>query len=89
MQISKERKKEIFKTYGKDEADTGSAEVQVAWLTERIVYLTEHLKTHKKDFDTQRALLKLVGKRKRLLKYLRNSDINKYRELTRSLNIRK
>ncbi len=89
MQITQEEKSKLFKKYGNNEADTGSTESQIAWFTERIVYLTNHLKSHKKDFDTQRSLLKLVGKRKRLLNYLKNNDINKYRELIKELKIRK
>ncbi len=89
MQITQEEKTKLFKKYGNNEADTGSTESQIAWFTKRIVYLTNHLKTHKKDFDTQRSLLKLVGKRKQLLNYLKNKEINKYRELIKDLKIRK
>ena len=71
------------------ERDTGSADVQVALLTERINHLTEHLKISKKDFSTQRALLRLVGKRRRLLDYLREVDIEKYRSILKELNLRK
>jgi len=68
--------------------DTGSPEVQIALLTQRISELTEHLKAHKKDFSTRRGLLKLVGKRRRLLDYLRESDIKSYREIVEELNLR-
>ena len=80
---------EIVKEYGKSEKDTGSSEVQVALLTERINNLTAHLQNHKKDHHTRRGLLMLVGKRKRLLKYIQNQDIVKYRELIDKLGIRR
>ena len=80
---------EIIKEYGKSETDTGSTEVQVALMSERINHLTEHLKDHKKDHHTRRGLLMLVGKRKRLLEYLQNQDINRYRELIDKLGIRR
>ncbi len=86
--MDKERKLEIIKTYGKDEKDTGSIEVQVALLTERINHLTEHLKANKGDKHSSRGLLKLVGQRKGLLRYLERQDIEKYRSLKKSLNIR-
>ena len=86
--ISKERKAELVKQYGKDENDTGSAAVQVAILTDRIRELTEHMKVHKKDFHTRRGLLMLVGKRRRLLAYIKKRDINEYRELIGRLGIR-
>jgi len=89
MYLTKEKKKEIFKTYGGDEKNTGCAESQIALFTYRINHLTEHLKRNKKDFVTQRALLKLVGKRRRLLKYLRNKDIDRYRALIEKLGLRK
>jgi len=82
-------KKDIIKEYGKSEADTGSTEVQVALMSERINHLTEHLKDHKKDHHTRRGLLMLVGKRKRLLEYLQNQDINRYREIIDKLGIRR
>ena len=82
-------KQNIIKEYGKSEKDTGSAEVQVALMSERIEHLTEHLKDHKKDHHTRRGLLMLVGKRKRLLEYLQNQDINRYRELIDKLGIRR
>jgi small subunit ribosomal protein S15 len=86
--ITKERKAELVKLYGKDEHDTGSAAVQVAILTDRIRELTEHMKTHKKDFHTRRGLLMLVGKRRRLLSYIKKGDIEAYRSLIKSLGIR-
>jgi small subunit ribosomal protein S15 len=89
MLLTGELKKEIFRTYGKSEANTGSSEGQIAIFSHRINHLTEHLRTHKKDFNTQRALLKLVGKRRRLLDYLYAKDINRYREIIKALNIRK
>ncbi|MDI9589630.1 MAG: 30S ribosomal protein S15 [Acidobacteriota bacterium] len=86
--ITKERKAELVRQYGKDEGDTGSAAVQVAILTDRIRELTEHMKTHKKDFHTRRGLLMLVGKRRRLLSYIKRGDIEAYRALIKSLGIR-
>ena len=88
MTISKERKAELIRAYGKNEKDSGSAEVQVAILTDRIRELTEHMKVHKKDFHTRRGLLMLVGKRRRLLAYIKKRDINEYRELIGRLGIR-
>lgn len=88
MTISKERKADLIKTYGKNEHDSGSAAVQVAILTDRIKELTEHMKSHKKDFHTRRGLLMLVGKRRRLLSYIKGNDINEYRELIAKLGIR-
>ncbi len=86
--ITKERKAELIKLYGKNENDSGSAAVQVAILTDRIRELTEHMKTHKKDFHTRRGLLMLVGKRRRLLSYIKKGDIEAYRTLIKSLGIR-
>lgn len=86
--ISKERVAELMKEYGKDEKDSGSAEVQVAILTERIRNLTEHLKVHKKDNHTRRGLMMLIGKRRGLLKYIKNRDIEEYRALIKKLGIR-
>ena len=80
---------EIIKEYGKSDKDTGSAEVQVALLSSRIDHLTDHLKTHKKDHHTRRGLLMLVGKRKRLLQYLQNQDVQKYRDLIDKLGLRR
>ena len=86
--ISKERTAELIAEYGKNAQDSGSAEVQVAILTERIRNLTEHLKEHPKDHHTRRGLLMLVGKRRRLLVYIKNRDILEYRELIKKLGIR-
>ena len=86
--ISKERVAELMKEYGKDEKDSGSAEVQVAILTERIRNLTEHLKVHKKDNHTRRGMMMLIGKRRGLLKYIKNRDIEEYRALIKRLGIR-
>ena len=80
---------EIIKEYGKSDTDTGSTEVQVALLSKRIDHLTDHLKTHKKDHHTRRGLLMLVGKRKRLLQYLQNQDVQRYRELIDKLGLRR
>ncbi len=88
MAVFKERKAELIKEFGKDANDSGSAEVQVAILTERIRELTEHVKVHKKDHHTRRGLLMLVGKRRRLLSYIKERDINNYRELIAKLGIR-
>ena len=88
MTISKEQKAEIIKEFGKTEQDSGSAEVQVALLTARIKDLTEHVKVHKKDHHTRRGLLMLVGKRRRLLTYIKDRDIDEYRELIKKLGIR-
>ena len=89
MYLTKENKKEIFKEHGKSESDTGSAEGQIALFTKRINHLTEHLKKNRKDFNTERSLVMMVGKRKSLLSYLKNKDINRYRELIKKLNLRK
>jgi len=82
-------KKEIIAKYGRKENDTGSPEVQVALLTERINHLTEHLKVHKKDHHSRRGLLMMVGQRKGLLNYIRQNDITRYRELIGQLGLRK
>ena len=82
-------KDNLIKEYGKSENDTGSTEVQVALLTQRINDLTDHLKIHKKDHHTRRGLLMLVGKRKRLLQYLENQDVERYRSLIDKLGLRK
>ena len=87
--INQEIKAELIKQYGKTEADTGSVDVQVAILTYRIKELTEHLKTHPKDHHSRRGLLKMVGKRRGLLDYLKKKDIEAYRELIAKLGIRK
>ena len=89
MYLTTEKKKELFKTYGKSETDTGSAEAQIALFTTRINHLTEHLKQYKKDFSTQRALLKMVGKRRRLLDYLKAKEIERYRTILKQLKLRK
>lgn len=88
MAVSKERKAELVAQYGANDKDSGSAEVQVALLTERIKGLTEHMKTHPKDFHTRRGLLMLVGKRRRLLSYIKARNIEDYRTLIKSLGIR-
>ena len=87
--ISKELKSQIIDKYKKEEKDTGSPEVQIAILTERINELTEHLKVHKKDNHSRRGLLKMVGKRRNLLNYLAKKDINRYREIVNQLGLRK
>ena len=89
MYLTAEKKKEIFKKFGKAESNTGSAEGQIALFTYRINHLTEHLKINKKDYSTQRALLRLVGKRRSLLDYLKEKDIERYRAVIKELNIRK
>jgi small subunit ribosomal protein S15 len=89
MYLTSEKKKEIFAQYGKDAINTGSPESQIALFSYRINHLTEHLKINRKDFGTQKALLKLVGKRRRLLDYLKDREINRYREIIKQLNIRK
>ena len=81
MSLAKERKQELIGKFGRAEGDTGSAEVQVALLTERINELTEHLRTHRKDHHSRRGLLMMVGKRRRLLRYLERSDLDRYRRL--------
>jgi small subunit ribosomal protein S15 len=86
--ITDARKTDIIKEHAKHEGDTGSAEVQIALLTDRINHLTEHFKTHKKDFGGRRGLLKMVGSRRRLLSYLRNIDIERYRAIVKALNLR-
>ena len=87
--ISKERKAEIIKEYGRTPEDTGSPEVQIALLTVRIVELTEHLKVNKKDHHSRRGLLKMVGQRRGLLEYLKKKDINGYRQFIERLGLRK
>ena len=87
--MTKELKQEIIAKYKRDENDTGSPEVQIALLTERINELTEHLKVHKKDNHSRRGLLKMVGKRRNLLNYLAKKDINRYREIAQKLSLRK
>lgn len=87
--MTKERKQEIINTYKRDENDTGSSEVQIALLTERINELTEHLKIHKKDNHSRRGLLKMVGKRRNLLNYLAKKDEAAYKDLVKKLGLRK
>ena len=87
--ISKEMKSQIIEKYKREEKDTGSPEVQIALLTERINELTEHLKDHQKDNHSRRGLLKMVGKRRNLLNYLAKKDINRYREIVEKLGLRK
>lgn len=89
MYLTAEKKKEFFKKYGKSNKDTGSAEGQIAMFTYRIAFLTEHLKENKKDFSTQRALVILVGKRRSLLDYLKQRDIERYRAIIKSLKLRR
>ena len=86
--IEKDKKQSIIEEYKTHEADTGSTEVQVAILTARIRELTEHMKTHKKDFHSRRGLLIMVGKRRRLLQYLRNKDFGRYQTLIQRLGLR-
>lgn len=88
MSITQERRLELIKKFGENEKDSGKTEVQVAILTERVANLTEHLKSNKKDHHTRRGLLKLVGKRRSLLKYLKRKDIERYRTVIKELGIR-
>ncbi|RLD63408.1 MAG: 30S ribosomal protein S15 [Bacteroidetes bacterium] len=89
MYLTSEIKKDFFEKYGKSNKDTGSAEGQIALFSYRISHLTEHLKKNKKDYSTQRALLGLVGKRRKLLNYLKEKDIVRYREIVKSLKLRR
>ncbi|MBR2678173.1 MAG: 30S ribosomal protein S15 [Bacilli bacterium] len=89
MALTKEKKQEIIKKFAKSENDTGSAEVQIAILTEEINNLTEHLKTHIHDFHSRRGLLKKVGQRRNMLQYLADRDIQSYREVIKKLGLRK
>ena len=89
MYLTQEKKDEIFSTYGKDKNDTGSAEGQIALFTYRINHLTGHLKKNRKDFNTERSLVKLVGKRRALLDYLTKKDINRYRAIVKELGLTK
>ncbi len=88
MSINLKNKQEIIKEYGANEKDTGSAAVQIALMSKKISELTEHLKTNKKDFATKRGLLMMVGKRKRLLSYLKDQNLDEYRALVKKLGIR-
>ena len=87
--MTKERKQEIINTFKRDEKDTGSSEVQIALLTERINDLTEHLKTHKKDNHSRRGLFQMVGSRRNLLNYLAKKDVQRYRDIVAKLGLRK
>ena len=89
MYLTAEKKQEIFGKYGKSNTDTGSAEVQIALFSYRINHLTEHLKSNKKDYSTERSLTMLVGKRRRLLNYLKDVDIERYRAIIKELGLRK
>ncbi len=89
LSITKERKAELIAQYGKDATDSGSSVVQVAILTDRILYLTEHMKTHKKDFASRRGLLKMVGQRRHLLDYIRKENEGEYKELIAKLGLRR
>lgn len=89
MYLTQEKKDEIFSQFGKDKNDTGSAEGQIALFTHRINHLTEHLKRNRKDFNTERSLVKLVGKRRSLLDYLIKKDITRYRTIVKELGLRK
>ena len=89
MYLTSEKKQEIFKEHGASANDSGSAEGQIALFTFRIAHLTEHLKLNRKDFNTQQALIKMVGKRRSLLNYLKNKDIERYRAIIKKLNLRK
>ncbi len=89
MALTKEQKESIVKKYARGEGDTGSAEVQIAILTEEIKELTEHLKKHPHDYHSNRGLLKKVGHRRSMLKYLKEKDVTRYREIIKSLGLRK
>ncbi len=89
MYLTKKIREDIFKDNGSSDKDTGSTEGQIALFTTKINHLTKHLKDNKKDFNTERSLLKMVGKRKSLLSYLKNKDINKYRSIIKKLSLRK
>jgi small subunit ribosomal protein S15 len=89
MYLTKKSKETLFKKHGKSEKDTGSAEGQIALFTLRINHLTEHLKNNRKDYNTERSLVKLVGKRRSLLDYLKNVDVRRYRAIVKQLDLRK
>ncbi len=89
MALTKEKKQEIVKKYAKGENDTGSAEVQIAILSEEISALTSHLKEHKHDYHSRRGMFKKVGQRRKLLNYLKNNDVTRYREIVKKLGLRK
>ena len=87
--LETEKKQEVIKKFQGHENDTGSAEVQIALLTTRIIYLTEHFRSHKKDFHSRRGLLKIVNQRRTLLDYLKNKDVERYKKILQELNLRK
>ena len=87
--LTKEQKNELIRTYGKNEHDSGSTEVQIALLTARIVYLTEHFKQQPKDFHSRRGLLRLVGRRRNFLNYLKAESVDRYQEIIKKLGIRR
>ena len=89
MPLTQDKKQELIGRYGRSDGDTGSTEVQVALLTERINQLTEHLRTHSKDHASRRGLLMLVGRRRRLLRYLESSDLDRYRQVVADLGLRR
>ena len=89
MQLTKEKKTTLIKAHGSSDKNTGSTEAQIALITERINHITGHLESQKKDFNTSRSLMKMVGQRKRLLEYLRNTNLKSYREIIEKLNLRK
>ncbi len=89
MALTVDKKKEIIANHKQHENDTGSPEVQIALLTHRITYLTEHFKEHKQDFHSRNGLLKLVGQRRKMLNYLRKKDVHRYRDIIGKLNLRK
>ena len=89
MYLTKEKKEEIFEKHGKSKTDTGSAEGQIALFTHRIAHLSDHLKTNRKDFNSERSLVRLVGKRRSLLDYLMKKDIMRYRAIVKELGLRK
>lgn len=89
MPLTKDKKQELIGKYGRSDTDTGSAEVQIAMLTERINELTEHLRSNSKDHHSRRGLLKMVGRRRRLLRYLESSDLERYRSLVQELGLRR
>jgi small subunit ribosomal protein S15 len=89
MSLTQEKKQELIQKFGRSDGDTGSAEVQIALLTERINELTEHLRSHTKDHHSRRGLLMLVGKRRRLLRYLERADLDRYRQVVADLGLRR
>jgi len=89
LMLATEKKQEIINSYKLHESDTGSPEVQIAILTERIIYLTEHFKTHKKDHHSRRGLLKIVGQRRRLLDYVKGKSVDRYKSIIEKLGIRR